>query len=189
MRGRRRALAPVCLAIVVMAGAACSDSKPPKATASTFDPFATLASSSGPEAPVVAALAVGDCFDADNFVPGASIDLHGARVVDCAQPHQHEVYAVVRDPDPPDAPFPGDAAMTSFADDRCLSAFEAASGVAYTESNLDFAPVAIDETAWRNGDRSIICAAHDTNFEEITGSRVTTTTGAPPASSLASESG
>jgi len=170
----------------VLAVAACSDSKPPQATASTFDPFATLASSSGVEPPIVAALAVGECFDADNFVPGASIDLHGAHVVNCAQPHQHEVYAVVLDPDPPGAPFPGDTAMASFANDQCLAAFEPAIGVAYTESNLDFAPVALDEEAWRNGARTIICAAHDTNFEEITGPRVTTTTA---TSSVASESG
>jgi hypothetical protein len=80
--------------------------------------------------------------------------------------------------------------MASFANDQCLAVFEAAIGVAYADSNLDFAPVAIDETAWRDGDRNIICAAHDTNFEEVTGSRVTTTT-APPtsSSSLASESG
>jgi hypothetical protein len=174
----------------VLAVAACSDSPPPPTTASTFDPFATLASSGGPAPAPVAALAIGNCFDADNFTPGALIDLHGVRLVDCAQPHQHEVYAVVRDPDPPESPFPGDSAMASFANDQCLAVFEAAIGVAYADSNLDFAPVAIDETAWRDGDRNIICAAHDTNFEEVTGSRVTTTT-APPtsSSSLASESG
>ena len=169
-----------------MFAAACSDSEPPRATASTFDPFATLASSGGIEPPVAAALAVGDCFNADNFVPGAAIDFRGVRVVDCSLPHQHEVYAVVVDPDPPDSPFPGDSSMASFANDQCLTAFEPGIGVAYTDSNLDFAPVAIDEAAWESGERNIICAAHDTNFEEITGSRVTTTT-AP--SSLASESG
>lgn len=178
------------MVFAVLAVAACSDSEPPRATASTFDPFATLASSGATAPTTVAALAVGDCFDADNFVPGALIDLHGVRVVDCAQPHQHEVYAVVVDPDPPESPFPGDAAMASFANDQCLAAFEPAIGVPYSESNLDFAPVAVDETAWRGGERNIICAAHDTNFEETTGSRVTTTsTTAPASSSVAAESG
>jgi hypothetical protein len=177
---------------------ACSDPKPPSAaSASAFNPFATESGSGAPRSNAPpAALAVGDCFDTDQFAPGLSIDPHGLHPVACTDPHQHEVYAVEQNSDPAETPFPGDAAMTEYADDVCLADFEAAIGVGYRESTLDFATVKPDATSWRTGDRSVICAVHDVDFAELVGSRLAATTTTTPAStspststSLAPESG
>jgi hypothetical protein len=131
---------------------------------------------------------VGDCFNTDHFAPGTSIDLHGVQLVACADAHQHEVYAVARDPDRAGAPYPGDEAMTAFADDQCLAAFEPALGVDYRKSNLDFAVVKPDAAGWKHGERVVVCAVHDTNFAELTGS-VRATTSSSTTTSLAAKSG
>ncbi len=60
--------------------------------------------------------------------PGAAIDLSSARVVDCAGPHQQEVYAIVAQPGDAGAPYPGDDVLAAFADDSCLAAFTAVHG-------------------------------------------------------------
>jgi hypothetical protein len=130
-------------------------------------------------------LAVGDCFDADGFAPGTTIGRAGIHLVDCAEPHQHQVYAVVRDPEPLDAPFPGDRRLTGFADDACLDAFPTAFGVDYKESDLDFATVTPDEAAWDSGERALVCVVHHADFQLLTDTQL------PPTStstSLTSES-
>ncbi len=175
---------------------ACSDSDPRPSTASTLDPFATSSSSSEPRPSTPpAVLAVADCFDVDDFTPGAAISRTGIHVVDCAGPHQHEVYAVVVDPDGPQISYPSDEGIASVADDLCLSAFAPALGVGYQASTFDFATIRPDRAAWDAGERTIVCAVHDTDFQPLIGSHITTTTTttiAPRTStteSLASESG
>jgi hypothetical protein len=157
---------------------ACSDSKPPSgAGSSAFNPFATDASSGATsKAPPPATLAVGDCFNTDQFAPGLSIDRHGLYLVACTDPHQHEVYAIEGNSDPARAPFPGTLAMSAYADDVCLADFEPALGVGYRRSSLDFATIQPDATSWKSGDRAVICAVHDADFAELTGSRLATTT-------------
>ena len=189
-----RRFAITVLALLV-ATTACSDSKPPTtSSASAFNPFDTSASSgtAGPAA-TPAVLALGDCFNTDQFVPGAAIDPRGVHLVACTEPHQHEVYAIETDTDPTDASFPGEAAMSTFADDQCLADFEPALGVDYRQSALDFAATRPDANSWKDGDRTVICALHDSDFAELTGSRLVTTTTNPtttnPTASLASESG
>ncbi|MEY2450171.1 MAG: hypothetical protein QOH79_3647 [Acidimicrobiaceae bacterium] len=179
----RRLLTSVAL-VAISAFSACSDSKPPPgSSASAFDPFATELSSVPPEpGSSPTALAVGDCFNSDQFAPGLSIDRRGVHVIACTDPHQHEVYAVERDPDPAGAPFPGDASMRAFADDVCLAAFEPAIGAGYVQSALDYATITPDATSWKDGDRSVICAVHDVDFAELLGSRL-----AAASASLASE--
>jgi hypothetical protein len=129
---------------------------------------------------------VGDCFDTDQFTPGTSIELRRVHLVACTEAHQHEVYAVEHDPASPGAPFPGDEAVSAFADDRCLAAFEPAVGIGYRQSSLDFAVITPDAGAWKRGERVIVCAVHDTNFAELSGSvRAPSTT----STSLASKGG
>jgi hypothetical protein len=153
--------------------AACTADEPPKSATATLDPFATSSSSADSRPSVApATLSVGDCFDADTFTPGTSIARNGVHLVDCAQPHQHQVYAIVPDPDPRAAPFPGDEMMQSFATDSCLNAFEGALEADYQSSDLDFATITPDQTSWDQGDRSIVCAVHNADFEALTGTRV-----------------
>jgi hypothetical protein len=184
---KAHALALAALAALLTLGG-CSDSKPPAGAGSTaFNPFATDASSGATTpAPPPASLAVGDCFNTDQFAPGRSIDRGGVHVVPCSDPHQHEVYAIEGDPDPTGSPFPGDLVMSAFADDACLAAFESALGVGYRQSSLDFATIKPDATSWKAGDRAVICVLHDADFADLTGSQLATTT---TSTSLAPKSG
>jgi hypothetical protein len=175
-----RVLAVVVAALLSVS--ACSDSKGRSASSSSaFDPFATDSSSVASSSPPPPTLAVGDCFDVTTFVPGTPIDPTAVRLVACTEPHQHEVYAIDRDPDPPGAPFPGEAALAGLADDRCLTAFESAIGGDYLHSELDFAVLRPDEASWQNGDRLVICTVHSSDFGELTGSVLSSTTTSLPA--------
>jgi hypothetical protein len=192
MRRRQWTLIGVC---AVASIAACSDSKaPPSARSSAFNPFATASSSGepGPPAPP-ATLAVGDCFNTDRFAPGTSIDLQSVHLVACTDAHHHEVYAVARHPARAGTPYPGDDAMAAFADDQCLAAYASALGVDYRKSTLDFAVVKPDTASWKQGERSVVCTVHDTNFAELTGSVRAATSALTPTStsttSVAAKSG
>ncbi|HEY2811985.1 MAG TPA: septum formation family protein [Acidimicrobiales bacterium] len=183
--------APVGVIVAIALLAACSGlSKPAAPTTQPLDPFATTgppgrastdasgesgsaASSNTP--PPAPALGVGQCFDTDQFTPGATIDLSSVHVVDCAQPHQHEVFALEVEPSGPGAPYPGDDALGAFADDRCLSAFTDYTGVDYQSSHYDIANARPDADAWGRGARSVICALHDDDFAEMVGSVRATT--------------
>ena len=184
----RRIAYAVATAASVLVLAACSDSKaPPGANSSAFDPFAaaSAAAKAGPVSPP-AALAVGDCFNSEQFTPGLSIDPHGLHVVSCDDLHQHQVYAVGGSADPSEAPFPGNEALRASADEVCLAAFEPALAIAYLQSTLDFATIVPDAESWKAGERSLICAVHDIEFNELMGTRLGSTT---TSTSLAPESG
>jgi hypothetical protein len=177
----------VVIVLALVGLAACTGSHG-KATGSAssgpLDPFATTGPgpsspgpspgpSSAPSAPPTTtspSLSVGQCFDTDSFTPGSTLDLSSARVVDCAQPHQQEVYAVAVEPSGGGAPYPGDATFAAFADDNCLAAFQPYTGVDYTTSHYDIANARPDAAAWDRGDRTVICALHDVDFAELTGS-------------------
>ncbi len=121
--------------------AACSGSHDQSATTTQpIDPFATKGPSTSqvpvPAPPIVD---VGQCFDTDHFAAGTAIDLSSVRVVDCAGPHQHEVYAIVDQSADPGAPYPGDDVLAAFADDRCLAAFTPYTGIDYRASHYDIA--------------------------------------------------
>jgi Septum formation len=160
--------------------AACSGShdqgSPP---ARSLDPFATkgppatqgvASPPSGPPVQSSPVVAVGQCFDTDQFQAGSAIDLTSARVVDCAQPHQQEVYAIAAQPAGPSAPYPGDDGLAAFADDSCLAAFTGYTGLDYRSSHYDIANARPDKAAWDRGERRVICALHDADFAELTGS-------------------
>jgi hypothetical protein len=154
--------------------AACSGSHDRGApTTQPLDPFATKSPSTSqapPPPPVPPAVDVGQCFDTDQFAAGIAIDLSSARVVDCANPHQQEAYAIVDQPADPGAQYPGDDVLAAFADDRCLAAFTPYTGVDYRASHYDIANAHPDEAAWDRGERRVICALHDADFAELTGS-------------------
>src|SRR5262245_34366523 len=95
----------IVLALMLVA---CSGSHEGAPTQS-LDPFATKGpSTSQAPPPAPPPVDVGQCFDTDQFAPGSAIDLSSARVVDCAGPHQQEVYAIVDQTADPRAPYPGD---------------------------------------------------------------------------------
>jgi hypothetical protein len=162
------ALATITIAVLVTA--ACTESGRPRSARSTgFDPFAASSFAAPRPAAAPASLAIGDCFDTDTFAPGDAIDRGAIHVVACANPHEHEVYALVAPPQGGARSYPGDAAMRSFGDDQCLAAFTAKLGN-YRRSTLDFGVIAPDRSSWDHGDRTVICAVHDADFTQLSGS-------------------
>ncbi len=91
-------------------------------------------------------LEVGDCLiepDGDEFTT--------VQTIDCAEPHDLEVYAVYETP------------MTEYLDievdavSQCLNEFRAYVGVAYRDSEYEFDWLQPTEEGWDDGDREIRC--------------------------------
>jgi hypothetical protein len=101
---------------------------------------------------------------------GACVDLSGTggqvTVVDCGQPHDAELYAVVDVADvglagaPGDA-YPGREAVIDVAEDTCADRFGAHVGRAHAESSLDASFLVPTDATWSIGDRTIACLVED----------------------------
>jgi hypothetical protein len=125
------------LAVVALAVSACG-------SASVFD------------------LAVGDCFDD----PVSGGEISSVTAVDCATPHDNEVYAVY---DFDGTEYPGSGELTATADEGCESRFEDYVGIAYLDSALFYTHLVPTEESWGTGDREIVCVLYEPN-EKLTGS-------------------
>lgn len=114
------------------------------------------------DATSVADIAVGDCFDdpAEEIV----VELE---LIDCAEPHDNEVYANLQIQE--DA-FPGDEAITAFAYDACLDPFAAYVGESYEDSALDYWFLTPTAESWNSGDRAITCVLYSADLSKLTGS-------------------
>lgn len=116
-------------------------------------------------------LAVGDCLLAAQEV---QTEIQDVRVVDCAEPHEQEVYAIEpyvgADGATPED-YPGEAALTSFAEGRCLEAFAGYVGVDYRDSSLFFTYLLPSPRGWQGAgqteDRSVVCVVTTTG-EQLT---------------------
>lgn len=99
---------------------------------------------------------VGDCF----MEP--TPDYGHVQFVDCADPHDYEVYAEFELPDTDDGAYPGDDRVFYRAEEGCIDAFEGFIGVPWRESVFDFAYVSPDEETWTGyDDRLVQCMAVD----------------------------
>ena len=107
-------------------------------------------------------LAVGDCFD-----DTAGDEISDVPVVDCAEPHDNEVFHVF---DVPDGDFPGEATLLQAAEVTCLPAFEDYVGTTVASSRLEVFPITPTEASWAGGDREIVCALYDGDLAELEGS-------------------
>ncbi len=108
-------------------------------------------------------LAVGDCFDDT----AGDEQISDVPVVDCAQPHDNEVFHVF---DVGDGDFPGDDALLAEAEAGCIPAFESYVGIEYASSRLDIFPITPTSGSWSGGDREIICALYDAELAKLEGS-------------------
>lgn len=97
---------------------------------------------------------VGDCLND----PGVAGQITDVVQVDCAQPHNSEVYASIQ---MTDGQFPGEAAVKEQALADCTTEFTAFVGMEYTASALDFSYYYPTENTWANGDREILCLIVD----------------------------
>lgn len=111
----------------------------------------------------------GQCFMAPAEVTAQISELDR---VTCSQEHDQEVYAVVgyTSPDGEESDtFPGDAALTSFADGACAEQFTRYVGVEYLDSSLFFTYLLPSPRSWQEKDRAVVCLAMDSG-RVLTGS-------------------
>jgi hypothetical protein len=98
-------------------------------------------------------LRIGNCVDDLAALDYSTI--LGLDVVDCAQPHDSEVYAL---PELTGTTYPSDADLTQQADDACYAAFAAYAGVNYEESALDYDYYTPTKQGWlQDHDRVVTC--------------------------------
>jgi hypothetical protein len=106
----------------------------------------------------------GDCFDDSFFDAGEISDVPG---VPCSEPHDNEVYALF---DIQGNVFPGDDNVEELADAGCLDRFEAAIGMSYQESVIDYTTMYPSQGSWdERGDREVICVAYHMELEKLEG--------------------
>lgn len=112
------------------------------------------------------AMKVGDCFTLDR-----DTSIEQVSAIPCDLPHGVEVYAVVEDPAPPGAPYPGVDAVRAAAKDGCEAAYEPFVGAPYTgSSRLWINILAPEEPYWVTGVRTNWCALQDPNGRQTSGS-------------------
>lgn len=108
-------------------------------------------------------LEIGQCFDdPDSFDEVANV-----AIVDCAEPHDNEVYYLF---DLAGGDFPGDAGLGDSAVDGCLDQFDGYVGVDYASSVLDIRYLIPTAETWRDGDREVVCILYQLDNGELTGS-------------------
>ena len=112
---------------------------------------------------------LGDCFDNTRSLASEETgDVSSLPGVPCSQPHDNEVFAIF-DLDQPT--FPGSEEIGELSFEACLNRFESFVGVDYESSSLDIAALYPSKESWsRQGDREVVCAVYDMNYEKLTGS-------------------
>lgn len=96
---------------------------------------------------------IGECI---NVPPGEEINEFES--VDCEEVHDAEVFALPQHPDGEEAPYPGLAALETFARDRCEAEFEPYVGTDYNSSAIYYTVLTPSEDAWDAADdREMVC--------------------------------
>jgi hypothetical protein len=112
------------------------------------------------------AMKVGDCFTVNQK---AAIEQISA--IPCALPHITEVYAIVENPAPAGAPYPGIEAVRAAAMPGCLAAYPAYVGAPYAPSSKWWVSAMVPEDPyWAVGIRAAWCTVVDVHGRQVTGS-------------------
>jgi tetratricopeptide (TPR) repeat protein len=112
-------------------------------------------------------LKVGDCFNTETLV-----SMDHVSTIPCTVPHDFEVYAVLQDDTPKDAPYPGLEALHYQAAFGCLALYRSYTGVVVGKTR---APTTIktfvpEESYWQIGIRMRFCALADRDGHQLVGS-------------------
>jgi len=102
----------------------------------------------------VFSLGVGDCFTAVD-----ATEIQDVPIVDCSEPHEHEVFAVWNVGDS----LPAQSAMEA----GCIDRFDAAIGTPFAESEIYSAPITPTSESFDAGDREVICYTFEFDGDEI----------------------
>lgn len=115
----------------------------------------------------VFALQVGDCFDQP-----PSGDITEVAAVPCADPHDNEVFAIFDMEGGDDAAYPGDAAVTTAAEECGAALFSDYVGIDFAQSRFGVFQITPTQETWDSelNDREIICTASTIDGTQITGS-------------------
>ena len=94
-----------------------------------------------------------------------SEEVTNVEIVDCAEPHDLEVY---RTADLPEQTF-DPAVIDSASFEICLDGFDGFVGTPYVDSELDIYYLVPSEESWADGDREVVCAVYDLSGDQLTG--------------------
>lgn len=99
----------------------------------------------------------GQCFEGQTEVKAQISEL---TAIDCDDEHAQESYAVIPfqavDGEAPDT-YPGDDALTKFAEGACAGEYRTYVGVDYLDSELFYTYLLPSARSWEDDDRSVIC--------------------------------
>lgn len=124
--------------------------------------MAALAAACGGQS--VFSLSVGTCFDDQE-----STEISSVPEVECSEPHDNEVFAVI-DYTESDV-YPGTEEMRDIGTGLCIEQFDEYVGLAYLESDLDVFAITPSQSSWdEDNDREVICALFNLDFSKLTGS-------------------
>ena len=105
----------------------------------------------------VFAIRPGMCFEGQTDVKA---QLSKLTEIGCDQDHAQESYAVIgyheSDGSTPDV-YPGDDALTKFAEGACAGAYRTYVGVDYLDSKLFYTYLLPSARSWEDDDRSVVC--------------------------------
>ena len=112
----------------------------------------------------VFSLPVGTCFDDQ-----ADGEISSVPEVNCAEPHDNEVFALIEYTETDT--YPGTDQMSEISDELCRAQFAGYVGIEYESSVLEVFPIFPTEESWdEDDDREIICALYNADLSKITGS-------------------
>lgn len=164
------------LLLVTAAAAGCSDEGDAGAESTTTSTSAPTTTTTAPPQEVpgqpvsVQDLQQGQCFE-QRVVPGQGQTTVEELVrIDCAQPHDNEVYRIARLPQEVGAPYPGTEEITAFADEQCLAGFEEFVGVQYELAVFEIGHLVPSEESWALPDRQVVCFLFHREGEKLQGS-------------------
>ena len=107
-------------------------------------------------------LRVGDCYnepDGDTFSEVSAAP--------CTEPHDSEVFHVSQ---LTSATFPTEDTILAAAESDCLPAFASYVGIDFQQSSLDIGYISPSQELWDDGDRSLVCTAHNVDGSQLTAS-------------------
>ncbi|HZP31229.1 MAG TPA: septum formation family protein [Acidimicrobiia bacterium] len=105
-----------------------------------------------------------------DFNQGDCVTLEDYSVVDCAKPHDIEVYVVGSFQDAASVPYPGNSAVNQIADQLCESGFESYVGIPLGQSKYTYYALYPSAETWAAGDRQIVCGVVNQDDSKLTGS-------------------
>ncbi len=111
----------------------------------------------------VFSLPVGTCFDDQEAEEISSVPQ-----VDCSEPHDNEVFALI-DYTETDV-YPGPEEISDIGTNVCIEQFEAYVGIDYLSSALEVFSIYPSEDSWADGDRELICVLYNVDLSKLTAS-------------------